>query len=380
MKRELQKVTIFSRACSIIKKLKAENNLFTQLEPVKRFEAKPIHLIKESLKRQKEEKSKPEPVIEEKKVTPTKAKRKRKFEQISTPTASSDGDEDRKVRDFKEIHHSEDSDSEYEARPLTNLSTTSYQRPSRLEFLKTSTTNHKTKRLKEKSIPRNRLMIVRNTRRRDYIFKTKPRKESTAPINSAHKNAQEYVLCATGLSSAQKDLFECFCSHFDIEVSEEVEEGYTTHLVAMDMKKTGKLAKAVFYNVNVVGYEWVIKCMSQAEPSFISPKGFYLLERVSGKEEEKRFKRLFENKNFVISHGLKSVSTAKKIDLKELIQKLGGCVHRTLNSAIKDFEEKKKLSQILYQVSDKVEPPVVLPKALRSKTKTVNVSYEWLVD
>ena len=50
-KRELQSVSIFAKACSIIRRLKEDNNMCTQIEPAKRFEIRPIEAIKKSLQK-----------------------------------------------------------------------------------------------------------------------------------------------------------------------------------------------------------------------------------------------------------------------------------------------------------------------------------------
>jgi hypothetical protein len=80
MKRELQTITIFAKACNIIRQLKSEHNLFTQIAPIQKFVMKTSSQIKASIARKNLPKISE---VEEIKYEESSLKRVRKYHDIS---------------------------------------------------------------------------------------------------------------------------------------------------------------------------------------------------------------------------------------------------------------------------------------------------------
>lgn len=207
-KRELQTVTIFAKACDTIRQLKVDNNLCTQLEPVKKFTMKTKEQIKASIARK--ELTMISEDVEEQKYQSPKINRKRKYCEISSCTRSSERD----IRSSKRNSTKPD--------PENNIKDPKYnpensKRPAKM-ILSTKKLEFQSKRRKETSIPRNRLMYVRNPRITSKQTKLKRSKKPKNPPKTIENSqnpknpfsVENIVLANSGLSGSEKAIFECF--------------------------------------------------------------------------------------------------------------------------------------------------------------------------
>lgn len=81
--------------------------------------------------------------------------------------------------------------------------------------------------------------------------------------------------------------------NFNIVVCDEVEEGYTTHLVMKSTKRTIKLSQAVLYGVHVIDYKWIKKSMQHPTPKLESIEDYRIFQT-----EPEKLDQIFEGKDF----------------------------------------------------------------------------------
>lgn len=259
-KRELQTVTIFSKACETIRQLKAENNLFTQLAPVRKFEVRTREQIKDSIK--KRSLAWIAETVEEEKCDSPKIIRKRKFDQISKECQ--DSFEKLSLNDLPvqiEGKRSEStSDSDHCEETKNDRSLNKFSNP----FGNISKPkNYQTKRRKNISNSR-KLLFVKNpraSRKRTKRLRQGKKSQSKTKVSQNQEQspnlAQNMILSNSGLTEVEKDIFEWFWAQFDIEVTDEVEEDYTTHLIMKSTTTRRKYCQAVIYGIPVIDYKWI---------------------------------------------------------------------------------------------------------------------------
>ena len=386
-KRELQTVSIFDKACSIIRRLKEENNMWTQLEPAKRFEIRPIELIKQSIEKKRFKKITETKVEEEKeiKASPKRRERKRKIEEISKEL----DDETKESEDFS--HENSENDQERSKNTVSSnrLKFVTHLKPN-VKPQKKHVVSHKSKRAKlskilywfiaiensdSSSIIKAVKIFSKNSKKDGFKTKTKESEIS----NSEVKKARDYIIWASGLNPTEYNEFKSFWANFEIEIDDDVDNCFTTHIIVKDMKKTAKYIKAVFYKVNIVSFDWIVDSMYWNPPEMKNIDKYLFRLGKSANQEVPNSKHIFRGMNFIVSSTLKSVDSLKDLDLEYFIIALGGITHRTMRSAIKELDSEKE-EKSLYHVVDGNESYKNPPNWMKPKVPILNINYKWVID
>ncbi|CAI2368419.1 unnamed protein product [Moneuplotes crassus] len=353
-KRELQTISIFSKACKTIKQLKIENNLCTQYTPVKKFVLRDRQAIKDSLAKRKlreNEEQKVKEEIEETKVLEdsklqTPISRRRRYQDIST------------------------SKEEKKAIPKENNPFDNGQK-----YL-----NGKRKIREHSSRSRAQL----NTEATIKRFKAKKNKRKKTSIPRSKKGPS---ICATGLSDDEKDILDIFGLQFGFRITSKVEpstkEAKLLCKIDGELKITHKVIQALLNGIPLINYDWVtssLECKSaplNPDP-YIIKNGWNVFP----------YSDLFQNVHIILDYSLKSDPSLSNLSLKPSLTKMGAILHRTLNSYLKSCPQspskspkksKKPTSKpVCYLFVSPNFTESQLPKSLQLGQQLVVVNYKWM--
>jgi len=208
MRRELQTVTIFARVCDLIRKIKTDNNLSTQLCPPQKFRMRSKDSIKKNIQLKKIEQIDEESDVEEIKDEFDKINRRRKYDQISTSNETiefplnknesskkrvSTVNRKRKRSRPKLIVNESESGSEYSVHPTNARSEDTRKSPIKI-VIKSKVTARPTKRRKDRMDSEGRGLFARNhIRFKKSKAKSKAKGKSKSIIPN-YERAQSYVL------------------------------------------------------------------------------------------------------------------------------------------------------------------------------------------